>query len=121
MRNRLIQEIIVSSVLIILLILFLNPFGFWMPTELLMVMVVALIIVFVLFASFIWRENSRDEREGIHRMFAGRAGFIIGTGLLITGIVIQSFQHKLDFWLVITLIAMVLAKVSGLIYSRIKH
>mgnify|MGYP000452539675 CR=1 FL=1 len=121
MKNNLLQEISVSVVLIVLLILFLNPFGFWMPPVLLMIMVLGLVVVFALFASFIWRENARDEREGLHKMMAGRIAFLAGTSVLVIGIIVQSFKHELDLWLVLTLGAMILAKIIGLIYSRARH
>ena len=121
MKNNLLQEIFVSSVLIVLLVLFLNPFGFWMPNALLMMMVLGLVVVFVVFASFVWKENSRDEREGLHKMMAGRIAFLSGTALLVIGIIVQSFKHELDFWLVLTLGTMILAKIIGLIYGRTKY
>ena len=121
MKNNFLQEIIISSTLIILLILFLNPFNFWMPSILLMMMVLGLVVMFGMFASFIWRENSRDEREGLHKMMAGRIAFLAGTASLVIGIIVQSFRHELDFWLVFTLGVMVLAKIVGLIYSRARY
>ena len=121
MKNNFLQEIIVSVVLIVLLILFLNPFELWMPPVLLMMMVLGLVIVFSIFASFIWRENSRDERENLHKMMAGRIAFLAGAGSLVIGIIIQSFRHELDFWLVLTLGTMIFAKIIGLIYSRARH
>jgi|SRR3989344_1575066 len=121
MKNNFPQETIVSGVLIILLVLFLNPFEFWMPPILLMMMVLGLVVVFSLFASFVWRENSKDEREGLHKMMAGRIAFLAGTAVLVIGIIIQSFRHELDVWLVFTLGVMILAKIIGLIYGRIKY
>lgn len=121
MKNSLLQEIFVSLALVVLLVLFLNPFGFWMPNALLMMMVLGLVVVFVIFASFVWKENSRDEREGLHKMMAGRIAFLSGTALLVIGIIVQSFKHELDFWLVFTLGTMILAKIIGLIYGRIKY
>ena len=112
---------IISVVLIVLLILFLNPFELWMPPVLLMMMVLGLVMAFALFASFIWRENSRDEREGLHKMMAGRFAFLAGTASLVIGIIVQSFRHELDFWLVLTLGIMILAKITGLIYGRARH
>lgn len=120
MKDNLSQEAIISSVLIILLFLFLNPFDFWMPTALLMMMVLGLVVVFSLFASFIWRENHRDEREGLHKMMAGRIAFLAGAALLTTGIIVQSFSHNLDPWLIYTLAGMIVAKVVTLIYGQIK-
>jgi len=121
MKNNLLQEISVSVVLIVLLVLFLNPFDFWMPPVLLMMMVLGLVVVFVLFVSFIWRENSRDEREGLHKMMAGRIAFLAGTSVLVIGIIVQSFKHELDFWLILTLGTMILAKIVGLMYGRMRY
>jgi len=121
MKNNFLQEISISGILIILLVLFLNPFGFWMPPTLLMMMVLGLVVVFALFASFVWRENHRDEREGLHKMMAGRIAFLVGTALLTLGIIVQSFNHELDSWLVFTLAGMIVAKAIGLIYGRINN
>ena len=112
---------IVSVVLIVLLLLFLNPFELWMPPVLLMMMVLGLVLVFALFASFIWRENSRDEREGLHKMMADRFAFLAGTASLVIGIVVQSLRHELDVWLVFTLGIMILAKIIGLMYGRARY
>ena len=121
MKNNLLQEVLISGILIILLVLFLNPFGFWMPTALYMMMMLGLVVVFALFASFVWRENHKDEREGLHKMMAGRIAFLVGTALLTLGIIVQSFNHEIDPWLVFTLAGMIVAKVIGLIYGRIKN
>ena len=121
MKNNLLQEVSISGILIILLVLFLNPFGFWMPTALLMMMVLGLVVAFALFASFVWRENHRDEREGFHKMMAGRIAYLTGTALLTLGIIVQSFGHEIDLWLVLILCAMILAKIIGLIYGRLKY
>lgn len=121
MKNNLFQEIFVSLILVILLALFLNPFGFWMPNTLLMMMVLGLIVVFAVFSGFIWKEYARDEREMLHRMLAGRIAYLIGAGVLVLGIIVQSFRHELDSWLVFTLGLMILAKIIGIIYGRMNH
>ena len=121
MKNNLLQEIGVSGILLVLLVLFLNPFDFWMPTTLLMMMVLGLVVVFALFASFVWRENHRDEREGLHKMMAGRIAYLTGTALLTLAIIVQSFKHELDPWLVFILAGMIVAKIISLIYGRIKN
>src|SRR3989338_9664086 len=115
MKNNLLQEISISGILIILLVLFINPFGFWMQTALLMMMVLGLVVVFALFTSFVWRENHKDEREGFHKMMAGRIAYLTGTALLTLGIIVQSFGHEIDSWLLLILGAMILAKIIGLI------
>ncbi|MCI0611379.1 hypothetical protein L0244_00165 [bacterium] len=121
MKNNFLQEIFVSLALIVLLVLFLNPFGFWMPNALLIMMIAGLIVVFALFASFIWRETAQDEREALHRFMAGRIAYLSGAGGLVIGIIIQSLQHNLDGWLVGILGIMIFAKIIGLIYGRIKY
>jgi len=121
MKNKNMQEGVISGALIILLILFVNPFNFWMPSMVLMWMILGLVILFALFASFIWRERSADEREGAHKMIAGRIAFLVGTGLLTAGIIYQSFSHSLDVWLVVTLVGMIIAKICGLAYVQKKY
>lgn len=121
MKNNFLQEIFVSATLVVLLVLFLNPFDFWMPNALLMMMVFGLVIVFAIFSSFIWKEYAKDEREILHRMLAGRTAYLAGTGVLVLGIIIQSFRHELDPWLVFALDIMILAKTIGLLYGRIKY
>ncbi|MEK7061818.1 MAG: hypothetical protein AAB957_01000 [Patescibacteria group bacterium] len=121
MKNNFLQEIFVSLALIVLLVLFLNPFGFWMPNSLLIMMIAGFIVVFALFTSFIWRETAQDEREALHRFMAGRIAYLAGAGGLVIGIIIQSLQHNLDGWLVGILGIMIFAKIIGLIYGRIKY
>lgn len=120
MKNNFFQEIIVSLILIALLILFLNPLGFWMPNIILMAMITGLVVVFCVFAGFVWRENEKDEREALHKMMAGRIAFLAGTAILVIGIIVQSLRHQLDFWIVLTLGIMILAKISGLVYSQLR-
>ena len=121
MKNNLLQEILVAVVLVVLLVLFLNPFDFWMPTTILMTMVFILVVAFALFVSFVWRENGGDERDILHRMLAGRMAYIVGTSVLVLGIILQCFQHNLDPWLVLALGAMILAKVGGRVFARLKR
>ena len=121
MNNTLLNEILISIALVVLLILFLNPFDFWMPNKILMLMIVILIVVFSIFASFIWREDAKDERETLHKMIAGRFAFLVGSAVLVFGVVFQSFEHKVDIWLILALGLMILAKIVGLIYGRFKY
>lgn len=120
-RNTFITELVLSSILIVLAIFLLNPFKLFMPDMAAMTIALTLIVVFALFAGFVWREHARDERELLHRMIAGRFAFLAGVLSLIIGIVIESVAHQIDHWLVIALCAMILAKLTGLIYSQHKH
>ena len=115
------KEIIVSLGLVILLVLFLNPRGILMPNMYVMILLLGILIVYALYVSLIWREKAEDEREMFHKLIAGRIAFITATGILTLAIVLQSFSHSVDPWLVITLVFMLIAKALGLIYCKLKR
>jgi len=112
------QEIFIAVVLGVLAVLLLNPAELWMPDEFVMMAVAGLLVVFAAYAGFVWKEMGGDEREDLHRLFAGRVGFLVGAGVLVLGIGVQSFSHKVDPWLVVALVVMIAAKIGGIIYSR---
>lgn len=116
MKNNL-KESIVTLGLIGTAILLLNPFHFWMPDMMVMTMLAAILVLFAIFASFILREKTRDERDDQHKALAGRNAFLAGSAILILGIIIQGYAHAVDEWLVITLIVMVLTKIGTRIWS----
>lgn len=116
MKNNFTKEILVSVLLMLLTVLLLNPFEFWMPPMLVSAMLTLLVASFSLLATFIMKEVVVDEREAGHRMIAGRVAFLIGSAILILGIVIQSLSHDVDFWLVITLVFMIIGKFGSLFY-----
>jgi cobalamin synthase len=119
--ERVSSEIIISIVFLILLLLFVNPFMFWMPDAFLYMLIVGLIVVFGLFAGLVWHEHASDEREQLHRMIASRAGYIAGVTLLVVAISYQSITlGRADAWLVATVSIMILAKLAGRLYGKIK-
>lgn len=101
-------------------ILFLNPGYLTMPESMVSMLIVGLIISFLTFAAFLFREKSSDEREDIHILTAGRISYLVGVGTLIVGIILQALQHEIDPWLVIALCAMVFSKLLSRIYSHFK-
>jgi len=117
MKNNLKTEVSISLILIVLTVLLLNPFHFWMPNMLHMIMLALTLVIFALFAIFILREKVQDERETLHRMLSGRVAFLTGSALLTIAIIVQSIQDIVDVWLVIVLVAMVLSKLITRIYS----
>jgi hypothetical protein len=116
MKNNL-KETIVTIALITIAILLLNPFHFWMPDMMVMCMLAIALGLFGIFASFILREKSVDEREDQHRTLAGRNAFLAGSGVLTLGIVIQGYAHTVDPWLVIALIVMITVKIGTRMWS----
>lgn len=116
MKNNL-RETLVTVCLIALAILLLNPFEFWMPDMMVMVMLAFTLGLFGIFASFILREEKTDERDSAHRTLAGRNAFLAGSGILTLAIVIQGYTHSVDPWLVITLIVMIIVKILTRVWS----
>lgn len=117
MVNNLYKEILVSATLVILLVAILNPLHLWMPDMVHMMMLAAALIIFAVFAAFILRERATDEREGVHKMHAGRIAFLCGAAVLIVGIVYQSYIGQLDNWLVVVLVVMVISKIGAHLWS----
>ena len=117
MVNNSYKEISISVALVVLLVAILNPLHLWMPDMLHMMMLAAALIVFAVFSAFILRERIADEREGVHRMHAGRIAFLIGAAALVVGIVYQSYIDQLDNWLVVVLVLMVISKIIAHLWS----
>lgn len=116
MKNNL-KETLVTIALIVTAVLLLNPFHFWMPDMMVMSMLAGALVLFGIFASFILREKTIDERDDQHRTLAGRNAFLAGSGILILGIVMQGYTHTVDSWLVIALIGMVVVKIITRVWS----
>ena len=101
-------------------VLFLNPGHLAMPESMVSMLIVGLIISFLTFAAYLFREKSSDERVSIHILTAGRISYLVGVGTLIIGIIIQALQHEIDPWLVIAICAMVFSKLLSRIYSHFR-
>ncbi len=120
-NNQFLSETIISVVLIVLLVLFLNPFNFLMPPPFLSMIVVVLIAIFGMFIAVVWKEQVSDEREGLHRMIAGRFAFLVGSSILVVGIIVQALHHISDPWLIYALVGMLIAKIGGMLYGQKKY
>lgn len=116
MKNN-IKETIITVCLIAIAILLLNPFHFWMPDMMVMAMLAVALVLFGIFASFILREHTVDERDDAHRTLAGKNAFLAGSSILMIGIVVQGYSHTVDPWLVIALIVMILVKIATRMWS----
>ncbi len=101
-------------------LLFLNPGHLAMPDSLVSMLIIGLIVAFLTFAAFIFRESSVDERESLHILRAGRISYLVGVAALITGVIIQTLMHEIDAWLIIALCAMIFSKLLSRIYSHFK-
>ncbi|MEK7584604.1 MAG: hypothetical protein AAB490_05140 [Patescibacteria group bacterium] len=120
-NNSFARAIAAALVLIALAILLLDPLKLWMPNTMQMSLLIFLFIAAAVFAGFVWTEKGHDEREALHIMIAGRLAYITGIGIVTLGIIVQSMQHALDPWLIIILVAMVIAKIIGFIHAQINQ
>lgn len=114
------KELLVGLGLLVLLFIIFNPWSIFMPGYVVMGFLVGAVVLYITFATFLWRENHGDEREQFHRLFADRIAYLIGSALLLVGIVVGELQHALDPWLIFALALMVMAKIAGLIYGKNK-
>ena len=112
------KELILALVIIVLAVLATDPFMVFMPSMFQMMMSALLLVAFLIFSAFFWKEDVQDEREELHRLRSGKAGFFVGALVLIIGIIVQAFSHNIDSWLVVALVAMVAAKAISLYKSR---
>ena len=121
MKQLALSEVAISAILLIISVLLVSPFNYWMTHPIHMTMLALLGIAFVAFAVFVWRENVHDEREQLHRFVAARFAYLTGVCVLVLATMYQSFHHRLDGWIIVALAAIVIAKVVGLFYSRMKY
>ncbi|OGD86680.1 hypothetical protein A2870_04770 [Candidatus Curtissbacteria bacterium RIFCSPHIGHO2_01_FULL_41_11] len=121
MKSKFIGEIIISFLLIGLLIFFINPLDLLMPQPLHPFMAPFLVVLFIIFAGFLWKETPGDEREQMHKFIASRSAYFATIATLISGVILQSFKGEIDLWIIIAICVGLLAKILGLIYGHIKH
>jgi len=120
-KTSIIRELSLTILAIILLLLLINPLHLWMPSQLQMYLVLVLVLAVLILGLFFIREKVQDEREAQHRSFAGRIAFLSGSLIALIGIVVQSLNHNLDTWLLLTLGVMVAAKFLARFYSDSHH
>ncbi|MBI5356226.1 hypothetical protein HZB78_01275 [Candidatus Collierbacteria bacterium] len=121
MKNKFIGEAIISLVLVGLLVFFINPLDLLMPQPLHPFMVPFLVVLFIVFTGFLWKETPGDEREQFHKFIASRFAYFAVITTLIFGVVFQGFKGEVDPFLIIGICIALLAKILGLIYGHIKY
>lgn len=115
------SEIIISVLLLVSLFFFVDPLMTVMERETSVMASYGLIFLVILFIGVLWREKPRDEREEIHREKAGRLAYLSGVLVLSLGIAYQATYSYPDKLLIVTLGIMVLVKLAGLLYIRIRR
>ncbi|HEY6020253.1 MAG TPA: hypothetical protein VIY48_10225 [Candidatus Paceibacterota bacterium] len=117
MKNKYL-ELVLAVVLVVLAVVLANPFGWWMPSMLVMLLLALAVVVGSVWGVFVMRERAADERDEAHRALAGRVAFLTGGAVLLVGIVIEELAHALDPWLVGALVAMIVAKYAARVWSE---
>lgn len=81
-----------------------------------MAYVACYIVVVVMFLVFIFstlKRTDRDEREQNHHTMAAESGYVVGAVALLLGILVQTITvHKVDSWLFIALVAMLVTRLA---------
>lgn len=121
MTKKIINEISVTLILALLIIILLDLFPFWMPGPVAMIVLLALVLVYIVYAVFMWREKSQDEREDYHKLVASRRAWLSGSSVLIVAVLVQGINHDIDPWILYALLAMIIAKSITHIKDSIKN
>lgn|SRR3989344_3528248 len=106
-------QLISAAALAVIGFFLINPLHVWMPSMAHEVTLAGAVVVFGILAVFIFSEGKGDERENVHRAFAGHAAFFAGGVVLLVGIITEGLHGTPDTWLVGALVAMVVAKVGA--------
>jgi amino acid transporter len=119
--NKFKQETVITTIFILVLLALLNPFDLFMPTELVYMILAAILVVFGVYISFVIKEDPKDERERLHRYISNRAAYVFGSATLVIAVVYQGISsYEVDPWLLIVLGSMVVSKIFSLHHSS-KH
>lgn len=106
-----IKEFFVPSLVIVLAVAFLDPFMYLMPSMMVNLLLALLMVVSVIYAVFIFKENAQDEREVTIRAKADRLAALVGTAVLSAAIIYQVvFIHRVSPEIVLALVAIIVTK-----------
>lgn len=86
-----------------------------------MVSVSVFLGIYVVAMSLVGEGKLADERGLHHRYTSNRLALIAGSVVLSIGVLVQLFDHSLDYWLLAGLIAINLVKIVSLIYSNYRQ
>lgn len=114
-------ESLLAVAVLAVLFLKIDPFHWFMPTYMQMILLCIFAAAFALYAGVVFREQARDERESDHLYRASRWGYLVGVVMLSAVIVVQDVLNQLDPWMLIVLGTMVVTKLIVLRWSQWRH
>ncbi len=109
--------------MIVLVFIFMkiDPFHWFMPSEIQLLILCLLIVVLALYSGMVFREQPQDERENSHLFRASRVGYLAGLISLAVVFVIKDLQKQSDPLLLLVLAVMIVSKLIVLKYSRHRY
>ena len=116
MENKSVQ-ISVALALVVFLGLLTDPFMLWMPPMAGMALLLCATALLCVWGGFVMHEKAHDEREIIHRMYAGRSAYLSGIAVLTCALIVQGLVHHIDPWVALALGVMVVSKLVSRFYS----
>jgi nicotinamide riboside transporter PnuC len=120
MKNN-ILEYALAIIFVVILVAVANPGNLWMPMPVTMFTFVIAAILCAIYAGFILREGSTDEREELHRMLADRYAFLAGFAVLTLALIANSLHGRVDSWIPLSLAAMIFVKITARIRADRKR
>ncbi|MFZ2593721.1 MAG: hypothetical protein WAX38_03030 [Minisyncoccia bacterium] len=103
--------------ILVLLALITDAIPFYMPDMATMSALVAIVILVIVWAAFLVREQAEDERDSLHALTAGRYSYLAGIATLTLALCAQGLSHNIDPWIVISLGVMLIAKLGARWYT----
>lgn len=116
MKNKIIY-IIAAAILLALLATISDPFMLWMPPKAGMAAFLFVAVLMSVWVGLIMYEKATDERDAVHRMYAGHIAYLSGIVVLTIALVTQGLSHSIDPWITGALAIMVVAKLGTRLYS----
>jgi uncharacterized RDD family membrane protein YckC len=109
-------HILTALLLVVFLVLVTDPFMIWMPPFVGMLVLLTLAVLLCVWGGFVVSERASDERELSHRMYASRAAYLSGMGVLTVALIVQGLSHHVDLFVALALGTMVVVKLSAHLY-----
>ncbi len=105
------KDFLVPALVVVIAVAFLDPFMYLMSSMVVNLLLALLMLVSVIYAVFIFKEQALDEREVAIRATADRLAFMAGTVVLTGAIIFQVlYMHRVGEEVVLALVVMVVVK-----------
>jgi hypothetical protein len=114
-----IEEIVISLVIMTTLFFVVNPLDIFMPSDIQMIFVAIFGVALITFLVFLTRIKTIDERDEYHQSIAGKYSYLFS--VLVASIIFiwQALTYQLDYTIVLLLLAMIFSNSFILILLRI--